>query len=269
MKFTSGIFRALISTALAVLIVGPACAQTPLTIAVRNSEYYITFPTPDSALTTYLVETMLPAGGGNYAESTINYKTGNMGVITVAEPDLTTTFPLFSPPGTSSASGSITNLGLGGTFLFVYTTPNGPDFNSSWTESTTAAGFNVISFGGPGTNGIGGCGSSLLSTGGTFACEINIAGDWPIGHAPGDVYLTGLSSGYTVADDFNYSAGYTTFSVVNTNYQGVNPDVSFNLVISPVPEPSTWILMLAGFAGLVWATRRAARGTAPMMSAAA
>ena len=54
-----------------------------------------------------------------------------------------------------------------------------------------------------------------------------------------------------------------TLSVVpGTPVGGMNPeDLVLSVTTTPVPEPSTWAMMLAGFAGLGFLTYRASRET--------
>jgi hypothetical protein len=54
---------------------------------------------------------------------------------------------------------------------------------------------------------------------------------------------------------------------VPNNFGGPNYFSSANIVLSAVPEPSTWAMMLLGFVGLGWLYRRKARRS-PVLSAA-
>ena len=43
---------------------------------------------------------------------------------------------------------------------------------------------------------------------------------------------------------------------------GLSPDdLGLGVTVTPVPEPSTWVMMLAGFAGLGYFGYKASRGT--------
>jgi len=168
---------------------------------------------------------------------------------------VTTDIPASLPAGTSAVNGTAFNGGSGGTLNFVYTTANGPDFTSSWTASDIAGGYHVLEFGGTGAQGFGGGGSNLVDPGGIFTVELFIQGQWAIGTTTGDVYLTNIAQGYNVISNFVYNPNLdaTVFSASTGSFDGTNPSIAFNLVgdqVSPVPEPSTWAMMILGFAGL-------------------
>lgn len=234
------------------LMLAAALALAPLAsasvITQRDSAYVISFPSGlDSATTSYTVTLTLPTGGSNYSSATVNLKSGNEGMTVGTTGGVTTTIGN-QVAGTPSATGDINNDGSGGTFDFNYVTANGPDFTSSWTESTVVGGYNTLSFGGFGNQGFGGCGSNLLDLGGIFTCEVFIYGNWTNGHAPGDGYITNLSAGYSTINDFVYNStlNWTLVGVSTGNYTGVDPNLGINLVGSAVPEPATWTLLLAG-----------------------
>ena len=63
----------------------------------------------------------------------------------------------------------------------------------------------------------------------------------------------------------NGGAFFDIFSwsvVPGTTVGGLNPeDLVLSVTVTPVPEPSTWAMMLAGFAGLGFLSYRASRKT--------
>ncbi len=237
----------LIAAALSVALPFAASASV---ITQRDSAYTITFPTGlDSAITNYAVTVTMPSNGGNYS-GTINLKTGNQG-LTVGTTGGITTSLTNQPAGTSSEYGTFFNNGQGGTGTFSYASGTGLDFTSSWTVPNIVSGYNVLEFGGIGSQGFGGCGSNFLDVGGIFTCEVFIAGDWSNGHAPGDGYISNLAAGYNIINNFVYNPALneTLVGVSSGNYQGVNPGLGLILVGSPVssvPEPAPWTLLVAG-----------------------
>ena len=227
-------------------------------ITQRDSTYFITFAGGlDTAVTQYTVTTTLPAGGDDYTNASISYKSGYENFTMNTTGTVTTDFASPPAPGTTSETGNVYNGGGGGTWSFGYSTPNGPDFSTSWTMSTVANGHKVLAFGGIGDQGFGGCGSNLLDNGGIFTCEVFIQGHHAEGTGAGDMYITNLSPEYSVVSDFVYNSSLdaTVLSVSTGAYDGTNPGLGLNIVGAPVPEPATWATMLAGFGGLGAAMR--------------
>jgi hypothetical protein len=66
-------------------------------------------------------------------------------------------------------------------------------------------------------------------------------------------------SGGGVTGHLNYDFGDTAFSSVGTFQSELQADQTGQLVVSIVPEPSTWAMMLLGFAGLGFAGYRVRR----------
>ena len=259
-------YRARTPAALLVLLSATALGGTASAqvFTQRDSAYTITFPSGlNSATTYYSVTATMPPSGGDSIGGTLSFKTSNQGVIVGTTGTVTTTYSN-AGAGTPSEVGNVINGGGGGTFSFNYTTPNGPDFTSSWTISTVANGHNVVAFGGVGGQGFGGGGSGLIDIGGIFTVEVFIAGDWNPGTATGDAYITNLGAGYSVVDNFVYDSAInaTILSVSTGKFDGTNPSLGFNLVGSAVPEPSTWAMMLLGFAGLGYAGYRKTKNVA-------
>lgn len=226
-------------------------AASASVITQRDSAYTITFSNGlDTAATNYTLTLTMPAEGGNLYSNGFNAKTGNLGLTVGTTGGVTSTFSN-EPAGTTTDIGNIYNNGTGGTFTFNYATTNGPDFTSSWTQSTVVSGNNALAFGGLGNQGFGGCGSNFLDAGGIFTCEVFIAGDWAPGTASGDGYISHLANGYSVINNFVYNPtlNETLVGISTGDYQGINPNLGLILVGSPVssvPEPSPWTLLLAG-----------------------
>ena len=65
-------------------------------------------------------------------------------------------------------------------------------------------------------------------------------------------------AGLTTADFVNNSAGF--MAAVDINGPGSTGEVAGTGTLSGVPEPSTWAMMLIGFAGLAYAGLRKAKG---------
>jgi len=237
---------------LAAALAGTAQAQTvSLPMSQRDSAYTISFSGGlDTASTQYNVTVTLPAGAADPGEIPLNYKSGFQNFTLGTTGTVTDTYP--QPTGGTGIDGSLFNGGNGGTFSFGYSTANGSDFSTSWTVSTVANGHHVLAFGGIGSQGFGGCGSSFLSLGGIFTCEVFIQGDHPAGTGAGDAYITSLGSSFNVVQDFVYNGDInaTIVAVSDGSWDGSTPSLGINIVGAPVPEPTTWTMMLAGFGGL-------------------
>ena len=75
---------------------------------------------------------------------------------------------------------------------------------------------------------------------------------WPAG-------LTAAASSATAAHVFDI---FSWSVVPGTTVAGMNPeDLVLSVTVTQVPEPSTWAMMLAGFAGLGFLSYRASRKT--------
>jgi hypothetical protein len=88
----------------------------------------------------------------------------------------------------------------------------------------------------------------------------------------GDGGLLGVPNGYVSGSPLSDAATYDgqTFSslgVTPGTYEwtwGTGANQNFTLVIATIPEASTWAMMLAGFAGLGFATYRSSRKSAAL-----
>jgi hypothetical protein len=130
------------------------------------------------------------------------------------------TFELENAPGGAVLATGTVNIGNGGG-------ASGVTFVS---PLTVAAGTHYF----VGLENIGGLGINIV--------------DWTYGQAPGTVNLDGWHYGSGANNFSNYVAG-TAFDAPILNFSGtaINP---------AVPEPSTWALLLLGFAGLGVAAQR-------------
>jgi PEP-CTERM motif-containing protein len=71
---------------------------------------------------------------------------------------------------------------------------------------------------------------------------------------------------------FTYDSGTNTTTVSSADFDfipsvGGGPELSFTLIGSAIPEPSTWAMLLIGFAGLGYAGYRSARETSAKITA--
>jgi hypothetical protein len=94
---------------------------------------------------------------------------------------------------------------------------------------------------------------------------IHLPGNWTTqGTSTGDYELNGVAAGFsTPTFIFDSGTDTTTVSTENPDYTGGLVGLNFTLfgsAVAGVPEPSTWAMMLAGFAGLGFlGYRRAAK----------
>lgn len=81
-----------------------------------------------------------------------------------------------------------------------------------------------------------------------------LPGNWTTpGTSPGDYTNVSEGPGFTTPTfTYNSSTGITTVETFTADYMGSGSNLSFTLIgsASAVPEPSTWAMMLLGFAGL-------------------
>jgi len=101
----------------------------------------------------------------------------------------------------------------------------------------------------------------FLKTGGVFDYSVTLPGNWSThGTATGDSELLGVNPEFTVAKDFVFdpTRNTTTLDVINTKYDPSHPDVALDFIIfgSPVSEPLSPALLLAGLGALGWVGRR-------------
>jgi hypothetical protein len=104
--------------------------------------------------------------------------------------------------------------------------------------------------------------SGFLRAGGQFDFVVAFPGDWShLGKTTGSAELLGVNPEFTIIQNFNYdsAANYTMFEAVDSNYGLDSTDVRFILYGAPIPEPSTFALMLAAIVPLPAAARRRKR----------
>jgi hypothetical protein len=90
-----------------------------------------------------------------------------------------------------------------------------------------------------------------------FYVYVYLPGDWTTeGTATGDYLFNGVAKGFsTPTFTYDSAIGVTTVFTEDLNYTSRvgRADLDFTLIGSAVPEPSTWAMMLLGFAGLGYA----------------
>ena len=104
--------------------------------------------------------------------------------------------------------------------------------------------------GGGGSGKAGGGGGGGFSGGGGSSTEMNGSGKYGYGGGGGGSYLSRYVFDQEEVAGLNYGDGFISISLT-----GDPP--------TPIPEPSTWAMMLAGFAGLGWLARLRRRRLAP------
>src|SRR3984885_11156243 len=112
--------------------------------------------------------------------------------------------------------------------------------------------------GGVGGGGYGGGGGSGLNGGGG-------GGGSSGGGGGGGSYLAGGggAAGYGGGGGGSYLTSLFTNPILTAGAHSGDGSISINLLPPAVPEPSTWAMTLAGFAGLGWLTRMRRRKTSP------
>jgi PEP-CTERM motif len=112
--------------------------------------------------------------------------------------------------------------------------------------------------GGVGGGGYGGGGGSGFNGGGG-------GGGFSGGGGGGGSYLAGGggAAGYGGGGGGSYLTSLFTNPILTAGVHSGDGSISINLLPPAVPEPSTWAMTLAGFAGLGWLTRMRRRKTSP------
>jgi len=167
------------------------------------------------------------------------------GGVTISSPSLTPGSPYASsyPVTFSDSTGAL------GAWGWTYNTKDVLSYG-------TLGSLHTLNFSG------GGSQSGAFPTSIDFFVYVYLPGDWTTaGTTTGDYYDATVASGFSTPT-FSYSGGLngvTTVFTVNYDYAGTSPDLSFKLIGSAVPEPSTWAMLLLGFAGLGYAGYRKAK----------
>ena len=131
----------------------------------------------------------------------------------------------------------------------------------SWNVSNSASMQRGVSSDGLHTLEFIGNNDGFLKAGGVFDYAVTLPGNWSTrGTATGDSELLGVNPEFTVAQDFVYdrASNTTTLEVLDTNYDLSHPNVGLDFIVfgSPVSEPMSPSLLLAGVGVLGWMSRR-------------
>ncbi len=174
--------------------------------------------------------------------------------------------------GVAGASG---NGGGGGTYMFPGVGLNGGG----------GAGVNsgAVGYGGDGAGGDSGGGGKFPNGGaGSHGYGYGNAGGFGGGGGGGDEGGGGGSGfsgggggsgggfiGYGGGGGGSYLSSLVTAQVLTAGVNSGDGSISISLLPSAVPEPSTWAMTLAGFAGLGWLAHMRGRKTSPGLTLAA
>jgi hypothetical protein len=166
-----------------------------------------------------------------------------------------------SPPYPSALNVSVSDDGTPGSWGWTYDTAAGPS-GSLLTSITygrlgTLATLNFDVGGGYTIN----FGSSY-----DYYVYVYLPGNWATsGTGTGDYIYNSVGPGFSTPT-FTYNSGTNTTTVVTDNLSFTTgyPSLNFTLVGSAVPEPATWVMMFAGFAGLGFAGFRGSRKSAAL-----
>lgn len=159
-----------------------------------------------------------------------------------------TVTPTSAPDGTPNTLVFVSGTAAAGQgWGFDYDIVASPTAGQSFLRQDVVGGLNVLRFDG------GGFG--LLDNGGRFLSSVVILGDWssPASRSP---VLYSDDPEYSVLHDFEYDGVHTRFTIETNRYRGNDPSISFYLIGAPVPEPSTWVLLLLGLGAVAAAGRR-------------
>jgi hypothetical protein len=157
-----------------------------------------------------------------------------------------------APPYSNPVDVILSNSGSAGSWGWSYTTAA----DTSGTEALTLG-----TLGGLATLNFLAGGNASPANRIDFYVDVYLPGNWTTeGTGTGDYLLNGVAPGFsTPTFTYDPSTEVTTVFTKNLDYTGGAVDLNFTLVGSAVPEPSTWAMMLLGFAGLGFAGYR--RGT--------
>lgn len=135
----------------------------------------------------------------------------------------------------------------------------GFDTTPNITSATTSGLFNIAVLGGSYPNGFGSIEACFKDGGGTTNCQ---------GGGSGGTFTTGT---FTTALNFGSALSSITFDKFGVRYQSIagvascggSTDCSSGTGTGTfVPEPASWLLMIAAFGGLGWQVRRSRHGAA-------
>ena len=244
--------------------VGPIVAGMILGAGAADAQIVVTNTTRDYTVTwsgsNFADASALYAGSYAYAASAFSdydfalsllsnaanlaYNSG--GGVTISP----STAPL--PPYTSPENILVSNDGTGGYFGWTYDTAAGAGLPLSYGRLGNLATLNFD------VGGFDGGGQTI-----GYYVYLFLPGDWTTpGTGTGDYIFNGVAAGFSTPT-FSYLSGpnYTQVTTYDPTFpgDGTGPALSFTLVGSAVPEPSTWAMMLLGFAGLGFAGYRSTK----------
>lgn len=154
-----------------------------------------------------------------------------------------------TPPYTGSLPVNVTSDGTAGAWGWNYTDAA----NNSFLTVGVVNGHHLLTFDG---------GGSLIgpdANGAGYYVNVYVPGDWTtLGTAMGDLNIIGVAGGFS-NPTASYSGGQTLISTYAANNPQVPVNLNFQLIGYAAPEPSTWAMLIAGFAGLSLAGYRKAR----------
>ena len=83
------------------------------------------------------------------------------------------------------------------------------------------------------------------------------------GGGGGSGEYVGFGQGFGGGGGGSYLANLFTNQILTAGVNSGDGSITIDVLLAAVPEPSTWAMTLAGFAGLGWLTRMRRRKTSP------
>jgi hypothetical protein len=215
-----------------------------------------------SASGEYAVELLGASGGnGSIGGPDADKSVGGLGAKVSGDIFLTAGEDLTLFVGGQGGSAAMSGGGGGGSFVFLGTDVfNGTDVLAV----AGGGGGGGRSFGGAGGPGLAGTSGGSGGRGGTYGGPGGVGGTGGGGGGGGG--LAGGGGGY--GGNFgggggSYLASLFKDQVLTAGVNRGDGSISITALTPAVPEPSTWAMMLAGFAGLGWLAHTRRRKTSP------